>query len=37
MKNVGKLREGRAGWILPWLVGVPIPVLFFLFLIRGGT
>ena len=30
-------REGKAGWILLWLLGVPIPVLLFLFLIRGCT
>jgi hypothetical protein len=31
------LREGRAGWIILWLLGVPIPVLLALFLIRGCT
>jgi hypothetical protein len=32
------LRErGRAGWILLWLLGVPIPVLLILFLLRGCT
>ena len=29
--------EGRAGWILLWLLGVPIPVLLVLFLLRGCT
>jgi hypothetical protein len=28
---------GKAGWILLWLLGVPIPVLFLLFLLRGCT
>jgi hypothetical protein len=29
--------EGKLGWILLWALGVPIPVLIILFLIRGGT
>lgn len=29
--------RGKIGWILLWLIGVPIPVLLFLFLIRGCT
>jgi hypothetical protein len=28
---------GRVGWILLWLLGVPIPILFVLFLVRGCT
>jgi len=31
------LEEGRVGWVLLWLLGVPIPVLLILFLIRGCT
>jgi hypothetical protein len=31
------LREGKAGWIILWLLGIPIPVLLALFLIRGCT
>jgi len=30
-------RSGKVGWILLWLMGVPIPVLLILFLIRGCT
>jgi hypothetical protein len=30
-----KSEEGRAGYILLWLLGVPIPVLFLIFLLRG--
>lgn len=30
-------REGKVGWILLWLLGVPIPVLLGLFLLRGCT
>jgi hypothetical protein len=31
------VQAGKVGWILLWLLGVPIPVLLFLFLIRGCT
>ncbi len=30
-------QEGKMGWILLWLLGVPIPVLFLFFLLRGCT
>ena len=30
-------QEGKIGYILLWLLGVPIPVLLFLFVIRGCT
>lgn len=30
-------QQGKAGWILLWLLGIPIPVLFVLFLLRGCT
>lgn len=30
-------RSGKLGWILLWLLGVPIPVLVILFLVRGCT
>lgn len=34
----GKLAApGKIGWILLWLIGVPIPVLLVLFLLRGCT
>ena len=29
--------EGRVGWILLWLLGIPIPVLIVLYLLRGCT
>jgi hypothetical protein len=32
-----RLQEGRIGWVLLWLLGVPIPVLLVLYLIRGCT
>ena len=28
---------GKVGWVLLWLLGVPIPVLLILFLLRGCT
>jgi hypothetical protein len=27
----------KAGWIMLWLLGVPIPILLILFLVRGCT
>ncbi len=30
-------QQGKMGWILLWLVGIPIPVLVILFLLRGCT
>ena len=30
-----KQQEGKIGYILLWLLGVPIPVLFAIFLLRG--
>ena len=30
-------QAGKLGWILLWAIGVPIPVLFVLFLLRGCT
>jgi len=30
-------RQGKVGWILLWLMGVPIPILLVLFAIRGCT
>lgn len=30
-------QRGRIGWILLWLIGIPLPVLLALFLLRGCT
>lgn len=30
-------QKGGIGWLLLWLIGVPIPVLIVLFLLRGCT
>ena len=29
--------EGKIGWILLWLVGIPVPILVVLFFLRGCT
>jgi len=36
MKIISNER-GAAGYILLWLLGIPIPVLFLIFLLRGCT
>jgi hypothetical protein len=33
----GHPQPGKIGWILLWLLGVPIPVLLILYLLRGCT
>lgn len=30
-------QEGKIGYILLWLIGVPIPVLLLIYLVRGCT
>ena len=30
-------QEGKVGYILLWLLGVPIPILFLIYLLRGCT
>jgi hypothetical protein len=30
-------QRGKIGWILLWLLGVPIPILLALFVLRGCT
>jgi hypothetical protein len=36
-KEIINNQEGKVGWLLLWLVGVPVPVLLVLFLLRGCT
>jgi hypothetical protein len=31
------MQEGRWGYILAWLVGVPVPILIVIYLLRGCT
>jgi hypothetical protein len=37
LKQMLREQTGKVGWILLWLLGVPIPVLLVLFLVRGCT
>jgi hypothetical protein len=32
-----KNQTGAIGWLLLWLIGIPIPILIILFLVRGCT
>jgi hypothetical protein len=36
MKELRK-QGGKLGWILLWAIGVPVPILLVLFLLRGCT
>jgi len=36
MKILGN-EKGKVGWILLWALGIPIPVLVILFMMRGCT
>ncbi len=29
--------DGKIGWALLWLLGIPLPILFIFFLLRGCT
>lgn len=37
IRFTARMQEGKVGWILLWLLGVPIPILLILFLVRGCT
>ena len=37
LENLPSAQQGRVGYILLWLLGVPIPVLFLIYLLRGCT
>jgi hypothetical protein len=32
-----KTEKGKVGWIILWLLGIPIPVLLVFFVLRGCT
>jgi len=32
-----KNQKGKVGWILLWALGIPVPILVILFLMRGCT
>lgn len=41
-RNIGRLgrvyrQHGKIGWLFLWAIGIPVPVLVILFLIRGCT
>jgi hypothetical protein len=35
--NMLKNQQGAIGWILLWAIGIPIPILLLLFMVRGCT
>ena len=35
--NLPSAQQGRVGYILLWLLGVPIPILLLIYLLRGCT
>jgi len=37
LKSTNEWQAGKVGWILLWALGVPIPLLLILFLMRGCT
>jgi hypothetical protein len=37
LPQLRRRQEGRWGYILLWLLGVPIPILFLIYLLRGCT
>jgi hypothetical protein len=36
-KGRSNTEEGKIGWILLWAMGIPIPILILLFVLRGCT
>ena len=34
-RNIRRAQEGRWGYILAWLLGIPIPILIIVYLLRG--
>jgi len=32
-----RLQQGRWGYVLAWLIGVPVPILIVIYLLRGCT
>ncbi|QJR15144.1 hypothetical protein [Usitatibacter palustris] len=37
LEALQKTQGGKIGYILLWLIGVPIPILFLIYLLRGCT
>lgn len=36
-KKENSNERGAAGWLLLWLIGIPVPILLILFAVRGCT
>jgi hypothetical protein len=37
LQSKRKWEEAKVGWAVLWLLGIPLPILFILFLLRGCT
>jgi hypothetical protein len=37
LMEILKNQKGAIGWILLWAIGIPIPILVLLFMVRGCT
>ena len=37
LSSLPSVQQGKAGYILLWVLGVPIPILFVIFFLRGCT
>jgi hypothetical protein len=37
LRALRERQEGKVGYILLWLIGVPLPILFLIYLLRGCT
>lgn len=37
LRGKQKLEEGKVGWVMLWLLGIPLPILLIFFLMRGCT
>jgi len=37
MPALARYQQGKWGYILAWLVGIPVPILIVIFLLRGCT
>ena len=35
IRNLPSRQEGKVGYMLMWAIGVPIPILFLIYLLRG--
>lgn len=36
-RSARRLEDGRIGWVLLWLLGIPLPILLGLYFLRGCT